>query len=254
MHKPWIALVGPEFEENLSLRYLASSLARAGYRSEILAVQLRRAAPGPRRAHRTSRRSAAARRHLDGVPVARPRLARARASRCARRATAGTSPPAATSRPSPRSEMLRDFPELDSICRQEAEETLVELVRARRGGRAAGRDLPGSRVRDAPARPRINAHARRCPTSRRCPGPIAAASRRRASATRIAPLVSTPRLLRELHASAASPRGTSMALPGKRYRERPLEDVADEMADDAARARHRDLRLPRRQLLPAQRA
>jgi len=32
----WIALVGPEFEENLSLRYLASSLAAAGYRAELL--------------------------------------------------------------------------------------------------------------------------------------------------------------------------------------------------------------------------
>jgi hypothetical protein len=31
---PWIALVGPEFEENLSLRYLASSLAAAGFPSD----------------------------------------------------------------------------------------------------------------------------------------------------------------------------------------------------------------------------
>src|SRR4051794_16594718 len=32
----WIALVGPEIEENLSLRYLAASLEAAGYRCEIL--------------------------------------------------------------------------------------------------------------------------------------------------------------------------------------------------------------------------
>lgn len=32
----WIALIGPEIEENLSLRYLASSLARAGHRSTII--------------------------------------------------------------------------------------------------------------------------------------------------------------------------------------------------------------------------
>ena len=32
----WIALVGPEIEENLSLRYIASSLAVAGYRSELV--------------------------------------------------------------------------------------------------------------------------------------------------------------------------------------------------------------------------
>jgi radical SAM superfamily enzyme YgiQ (UPF0313 family) len=32
---PWLALVGPEIEENLSLRYLASSLEKAGFGSEI---------------------------------------------------------------------------------------------------------------------------------------------------------------------------------------------------------------------------
>jgi anaerobic magnesium-protoporphyrin IX monomethyl ester cyclase len=32
----WIALVGPDIEENLSLRYLASSLERAGYASQIV--------------------------------------------------------------------------------------------------------------------------------------------------------------------------------------------------------------------------
>src|SRR3954452_9165443 len=33
----WIALVGPELEENLSLRYLAASLQQAGFESRILA-------------------------------------------------------------------------------------------------------------------------------------------------------------------------------------------------------------------------
>ena len=31
----WVALVGPEVEENLSLRYLAASLERAGIRAEL---------------------------------------------------------------------------------------------------------------------------------------------------------------------------------------------------------------------------
>ena len=35
--EPWVALVGPEIQENLSLRYLAACLARAGFGSEILA-------------------------------------------------------------------------------------------------------------------------------------------------------------------------------------------------------------------------
>ena len=34
---PWIALVGPELEENLSLRYLATAVARAGFGSRIIA-------------------------------------------------------------------------------------------------------------------------------------------------------------------------------------------------------------------------
>ena len=32
----WVALIGPELEENLSLRYLAASLQRAGVESRIL--------------------------------------------------------------------------------------------------------------------------------------------------------------------------------------------------------------------------
>ena len=32
----WVALVGPEIEENLSLRYIAASLAASGFRSEIV--------------------------------------------------------------------------------------------------------------------------------------------------------------------------------------------------------------------------
>lgn len=32
----WIALVGPEMEENLSLRYLAASLTTAGFESRIV--------------------------------------------------------------------------------------------------------------------------------------------------------------------------------------------------------------------------
>ncbi len=33
---PWVALVGPEIEENLSLRYLTSSLEASGFHTEIL--------------------------------------------------------------------------------------------------------------------------------------------------------------------------------------------------------------------------
>ena len=42
----WIGLVGPEFEENLSLRYLASSLKAAGFDSELLAFNRPSDLPG----------------------------------------------------------------------------------------------------------------------------------------------------------------------------------------------------------------
>ena len=37
MTEVWVALVGPEIEENLSLRHIASSLDRAGFSSELIA-------------------------------------------------------------------------------------------------------------------------------------------------------------------------------------------------------------------------
>src|SRR5450755_248485 len=45
-----VALVGPELEENLSLRYLASSLARAGHSSDIVAFNRERDLPRALRA------------------------------------------------------------------------------------------------------------------------------------------------------------------------------------------------------------
>ena len=44
-------------------------------------------------------------------------------------------------------ELLRDFPELDSVCRQEAEETVVSLARALGDGRSLGA-IPGLGLRD----------------------------------------------------------------------------------------------------------
>lgn len=37
----WIALVGPEQEENLSLRYLAASLIEGGFQARSVGVQWR---------------------------------------------------------------------------------------------------------------------------------------------------------------------------------------------------------------------
>jgi radical SAM superfamily enzyme YgiQ (UPF0313 family) len=126
---PWVALVGPELEENLSLRYLASSLAAAGFPTEIFPFD------GEEQFHGV----------LDGIlgrtepPLlvglslsfqrrAKDFLALAVALRRAKYAghiTAGGHFGTFACL-----DILSDFREIDSICRHEAEETLVRLALA----------------------------------------------------------------------------------------------------------------------------
>ena len=122
-----IALVGPEFEENLSLRYLASSLSQAGYEAELLAFN--RESDLPRIVDRIVHAPVPP--SLVGLSLAfqwraKDFLALAMALRAAGyrgHLTAGGhfATFACT-------EILRDFQELDSICRQESENTIVALV------------------------------------------------------------------------------------------------------------------------------
>jgi len=125
-------------------------------------------------------------------------------------------------------EMLGDFPELDSICRQEAEDTLVELCRTVEKGESWV-DLAGLAVR-GPDGPRINA-MRSAPELTSLAWPDRRGTPALCFGHPIAPLVST----RGCYANCSFcciAAWHEMALPGKRYRERPLEDVADEMADE----------------------
>src|SRR6185369_10413391 len=135
----WIALIGPEFEENLSLRYLSSSLAAAGFRAEILPFNR------DRDLVRIVAEVMADPPLLVGLSLAfqwraKDFLAMALALREAGyrgHITAGGHFATFASR-----EILRDFPELDSICRQESEQTLAELCgRLRQNG--AWQDIPG---------------------------------------------------------------------------------------------------------------
>jgi len=142
----WIALVGPELEENLGLRSLASSLERAGFRAEIQPLNN----PGllvPVRDHILA---------ADEPPLmvalslafqwrAMDFLALALALRqggYAGHVTAGGHFGTFAAR-----ELLRDYPELDSICRHEAEEIVVDLARALADGRPWDR-IPGLALRD----------------------------------------------------------------------------------------------------------
>src|SRR5262249_18330418 len=125
----WVALVGPEIEENLSLRYIASSLARAGVRTELV----------PFNFEGDFSRALAAILNAEEPPVvvgislafqwrARDFLALAVALReggYRGHITMGGHFGTFAAR-----EIVADFPEIDSVVRQEAEETMVALVAA----------------------------------------------------------------------------------------------------------------------------
>src|SRR5262245_2774871 len=143
---PWIALIGPEFEENLSLRYLASSLAVAGYTAQIFPFNHESDLP----VIATQIANAAAPPLLVGLSLAfqwraKDFLALAMALRqmgYSGHITAGGHFATFAAR-----EILNDFPELNSICRQESEETLVILARAVEGGDPL-KKIPGLALRD----------------------------------------------------------------------------------------------------------
>ena len=124
-------------------------------------------------------------------------------------------------------DLLRDFPELDSICLHESEGTLVDLVRAVTGGSpttglrgVACRGGDGEVVRNAlPELPDLAV----------LPWP----DRRGTPATclghRIAPMVSSRGCYARCHFCCIA-EWHEQTLPGLRYRSRPMEDVAAEMA------------------------
>ena len=120
----------PRRKRNLSLRYLASSLAAAGYRSKILAFN----GPGDFAGVMTAILDSSEPPLVIGLSLAfqwraKDFLALAVALRMKHYAghmTAGGHFGTFACR-----EILRDFPEIDSICRCEAEHTLVALARAR---------------------------------------------------------------------------------------------------------------------------
>lgn len=222
----WTALVGPEIEENLSLRYLAAALARAGERVEVVPYN------GPADFNATLARLL----EEDEAPavVAISLSFQWRASDCLALAVAlrqrgyrghitggghfGTFAAA---------DLLTDFPELDTLCRHEAEETLVELVRAVR----AGGDLaliPGLALRDAAGRPQTTP-LRAPPDLATLAWPVRFGAPSLCLGHRVAALIGS----RGCYARCAFcciAAWHEQTLPGKRYRLRPVEDIADEMA------------------------
>lgn len=222
---PWVALVGPEIEENLSLRYLASSLAAAGIESHIVPFQydtdfgrvldeLMHATEPP---------------FLIGLSLAfqwraQESLALAVALRdrgYRGHITAGGHFATFASR-----EILEDFPELDTIVRQEAEETLVDLCRAVLSSRSLS-DLVGIAYRDDSGDVHVAPPAA-LPDLARLPRPDRRGEPAACFGHGIAPLVGS----RGCYANCSFcciAAWHEQSLPGKRYRLREVEAIADEM-------------------------
>ena len=222
---PWIALVGPELEENLSLRYLAAALARAGFGSRIIAFN----------DDADLEAVMAAILHVPEPPLvvglslafqwrAPDFLALAVALR--EEGYAGHVTTGGHFATFAAEELLRDFPELDCVCRQEAEETLPALCRALVDG-APWRDLPGMVSRDA-AGVAVTAPLPSMPDLAALPWPGRAGEPARCFDHGIAPLVSS----RGCYANCTFcciAAWHEQTLPGKRYRLRDPRDVAAEM-------------------------
>lgn len=233
---PWIALIGPEYEENLSLRYLASSLTARGYGVELVRFGHEGEMPDVLRAILGAPEPPL----LVGISLAfqwraiemMAVLLGLREGGYSGHITAGGHFATFACR-----DLLRDFPELDSVCRHEAEETVVELAGALERG-ADLTDVPGLALPGGPDGALLTA-SRAPPNLDALPPPDRRGPPRRCFGHAIAPLVSS----RGCYANCSFcciAAWHEQTLPGKRYRLRRADDVADEMV---ALQRARDVEL-----------
>ncbi len=221
-----IALVGPELEENLSLRYLSSSLAAAGFPCTILPFNHSDDLPAVLRALLDSgKRPALLGLSLSFQGRAIDFLALAVALRqhgYTGHITAGGHLGTFACR-----EILRDFPEIDSICRHESEHTLVSLAAAL----SAGDDLSSIRglaYRDSHGRITLT-DLPLLPDLEQLPWPDRRGAPLDCLGHRMAPLVASRGCYGNCAFCCISA-WHEQTMPGKRFRLRPVRDVADEMS------------------------
>ena len=221
-----VCLVGPEVEENLSLRYLASSLQRAGYRARILAFN----------GERDFSRILAAILEGKSAPLliglslafqhrAQDFLALAMALRengYRGHLTAGGHFATFESEA-----LLRDFPELDSICRFEAEETMVELAAALETNKQLDNIAGLAFHRDGDI---VFTTPRPLPKLDHLPWPDRTGEPARSFGHPIMPLVGSRGCYGHCHYCCIAAWHEASG-QGKRFRLRAVEDVADEMAE-----------------------
>jgi radical SAM superfamily enzyme YgiQ (UPF0313 family) len=225
MSLPWIALVGPELEENLSLRYLASALAHAGWRSEIVPFNRPRDLPTVVRTIAEAEQPPL----FVGISMAFQWRAVEMLSAAVGLREAGYRGHITAGghfATFAAEDLLGDFGELDSICRHESEETVVELASALANGdpltaiagivtRDAAGDVVVGSMRHPPDLASLIHPDRRGPP-KQCFGHA------------LAPLVSSRGCYADCSFCCIAS-WHEQTLPGKRYRVRPPEDVADEM-------------------------
>jgi radical SAM superfamily enzyme YgiQ (UPF0313 family) len=220
-----VALVGPEIEENLSLRYIASTLSAHGHTSDIVPFnQATDFAPA-------LEQIAATKPAIVGVSLAFQWRANdflafvvaLRENGFAGHITAGGHFGTFAAR-----EIMTDFPELDSICVQEAEETFLALAEAvsAKAPLKALKGIPGLWLRDgdnvfSTGHPAL-------PDLAKLPWPDRRGEPAACFGHAISPLVSS----RGCYANCSFcciAAWHEQSLPGKRYRLRDVEDVAAEM-------------------------
>ena len=208
----WVALCGPELEENLSLRYLAATLKAAGIDAHVLAASQPEDFPAVLARILRAPEPPLAVGPVAGVPVARTRFPGA----------GGGAARSGIRRPHHRRRSLRDLRRRRAAAR--FPRARLDLPAGGRGDARRARPRARRRVPLAGHSGRRRARWRRPGRASRehagaarsrdgCPGPI---TRRRAGAllrSRNRAAGVQPRLLRQLHASAASPPGTSRRCP-----------------------------------------
>jgi len=218
-----IALVGPEIEENLSLRYIASALAARGHTSDIVAFN------GPADFAPALAQVLAAAPTVVGISLAfqwRANdflafiLALRQAGYPGHISAGGHFGTFAAA------ELLADFPELDSICIQEAEHTLPALVESVTAGAPLG-EIQGLWLRRNDGTAYLTGHPE-LPDLATLPWPDRRGEPAACFDHRIAPLVSS----RGCYANCSFcciAAWHEQSLPGKRYRLRDVRAVAAEM-------------------------
>ena len=218
-----VALVGPEIEENLSLRYLASSLAAAGHEAELVPLN------STEDFGSVLEVLVALNPPIIGLSLAfqwRAQDFLALAVALRQRGWQGHLTAGGHFGPFACREILSEFPEIDTICRQEAEETLVRLVDAV----VSSQDLsaiPGLALRDDAGEIVLTALPS-LPDLSRLPYPDRRGPPAACFDHPISPLVGS----RGCYANCSFcciAAWHEQTLPGRRYRVREPDDVAAEM-------------------------